>query len=180
MNVRSICLAILYEGETTGYEIRKLSTDGEYAYFVEASYGSIYPALSRLEEEKLVTSRIEQQDGKPARKVYSITEAGRRAFIDTLFNNIGDDVFRCEFLMFARFANELPADLVERRISERISMLGEHIVSLEELGAKRTTNTERWVLGVGLASLNQHRDYLIKHRHELIGMARPIPASAAE
>ena len=29
MNVRTICLSILYDGESTGYEIRKLSVDGE-------------------------------------------------------------------------------------------------------------------------------------------------------
>lgn len=180
MNVRSICLAILYEGETTGYEIRKLSTDGEYAYFVEASYGSIYPALSRLEDEKLVTSRVEQQDGKPARKVYSITPAGRRAFVNTLFEKPGEDVFRSEFLMFARFANEVPADLVEKRISERISAFDEHIARLEELGKERRTDTDQWVVGYGLASLRLCRDYLNDHKHDLISMARPVAASAAE
>ena len=44
MNVRTICLAILYDGEATGYEIRKLSVEGEYSYFIDASFGSIYPA----------------------------------------------------------------------------------------------------------------------------------------
>ena len=85
MNVRTICLAILYDGEATGYEIRKLSVEGEYSYFVDASFGSIYPALARLEAESLVTSRVEQQDGRPAKKIYSITAAGRTAFIASLF-----------------------------------------------------------------------------------------------
>ena len=77
MNVRTICLAILFEGESTGYEIRKLSVEGEYSYFVDASFGAIYPALQKLEADKLVTSRVEQQDGKPAKKIYVITELGR-------------------------------------------------------------------------------------------------------
>ena len=50
MNVRTICLAILYDAEATGYEIRKLSVEGEYSYFIDASYGAIYPALAKLEE----------------------------------------------------------------------------------------------------------------------------------
>lgn len=73
MNVRTICLSILYEGESTGYEIRKLSIEGEYSYFVDASYGSIYPALAKLEQDGLVTSRVEAQAGKPAKKIYAIT-----------------------------------------------------------------------------------------------------------
>ncbi|HHY48365.1 MAG TPA: PadR family transcriptional regulator, partial [Alphaproteobacteria bacterium] len=55
MNVRTICLAILYDEEASGYEIRKLVVEGEYSYFIDASYGSIYPALQKLEAEKLVT-----------------------------------------------------------------------------------------------------------------------------
>ncbi len=108
MNVRTICLAILYDGDSTGYEIRKLSVEGEYAYFIDASFGSIYPALAKLEAEGLVTSHVEQQDGKPAKKIYSITETGRRAFINSLFEKLGDDEFRSQFLLFARFAAELP------------------------------------------------------------------------
>lgn len=121
MNVRTICMAILYDGDATGYEIRKLSVEGEYSYFIDASYGSIYPALARLEQEKLVTSRVEQQDGKPAKKVYSITTAGRTAFIHSLFEKLGEDEFRSEFLLFLRFASELPQSLVEQRLNEKSS-----------------------------------------------------------
>lgn len=51
MNVKTVCLAILTQGETTGYEIRKRSTEGDFSFFLEASFGSIYPALSKLEED---------------------------------------------------------------------------------------------------------------------------------
>ena len=84
MNVRTLCLSILYNGEASGYDIRRMCTEEEFAYFVEASYGSIYPALAKLEEDGLVTSRTEQQDGKPAKKIYSITDAGRDAFVAAL------------------------------------------------------------------------------------------------
>src|SRR5271170_2548708 len=42
--------------------------------FWSESYGQIYPALKRLEKKGLVQARAE---GKRARKVYSITGAGR-------------------------------------------------------------------------------------------------------
>lgn len=41
MNVRTLCLSVLYEGEATGYDIRRMCTEGEFAYFIEASFGSI-------------------------------------------------------------------------------------------------------------------------------------------
>ncbi len=77
MDVRTICLGILTRGDATGYEIKKLFEDDGYQHFVEASFGSIYPALNRLTEEGLVSVRAEAQEKRPDRKVYSITPAGR-------------------------------------------------------------------------------------------------------
>eukprot|EP00873_Tetraselmis_striata_P030136 jgi/Tetstr1/450400/TSEL_037436.t1 len=133
MNVRTLCLSFLYTQDASGYEIRKLCTEGGGAYFVEASFGSIYPALAKLEDDELVTSRIEHQDGKPSKKIYSITEAGRAAFCDALHEPLGDDVFRSPFLLFARFAHLLDPDLVKSRIEDRLAYLDAQIVELKEL-----------------------------------------------
>ena len=69
MNVKTLCLSILYNGDASGYDIRRMCTDEEFAYFVEASYGSIYPALAKLEEEGSVTSQLVPQDGKDRKSV---------------------------------------------------------------------------------------------------------------
>ncbi|MCZ4299639.1 PadR family transcriptional regulator, partial [Henriciella marina] len=74
--------------ETTGYEIRKRSTEGDFSFFLEASFGSIYPALSKLEEDGFVTSHVQAQEGKPAKRVYSITQVGRESFINSLFEDL--------------------------------------------------------------------------------------------
>jgi DNA-binding PadR family transcriptional regulator len=179
MNARTLCLSILYEGEATGYEIRKLSVEGECSYFVEASYGSIYPALQKLEAEKLVTSRVEQQDGKPAKKIYAITEAGRQSFISSLFEKLGEDEFRSEFLLFARFASELPASLVEQRLRERVVMIDEQMAEIDKLSAQHTHPADAWVIGYGKECLTIARDYIHTHMHELIALARPDTGVAA-
>ena len=178
MNVRTICLAILTQGDTTGYDIRKRSTEGDFSYFVEASFGSIYPALSKLEEEGLVTSRVEPQEGRPAKRVYAITPSGREQFINSLFEDLNQDVFRSEFMLFLRFAEELPRDLVEKRISERISLANDEIKSLEEMGADLEARADRWVLDYALSCLRQARDYLNEHKDEIFAMAQPTEASA--
>ena len=56
MNAKTLILAILNFQESTGYEIRKMSTEGAYSYFVDISYGSIYPTLAKLEADGFVTS----------------------------------------------------------------------------------------------------------------------------
>lgn len=179
MNVRTLCLAILFDCDATGYEIRKLSTEGEYAYFVEASFGAIYPALAKLEDEKLVISHVEMQEGRPAKKVYSITESGRRAMLSSLFETLDEDVFRSEFLLFARFAPHLPRSLVETRLNERIESLDAELVELDKLHEKIGHDADAWVLGYGQACLRVAREHIATHMHKLIAMARPDAASAA-
>lgn len=179
MNVRTICLAILYDGEATGYEIRKLSVEGEYSYFIDASYGSIYPALARLEAEALVTSRVEHQDGKPAKKIYSITAAGRTAFINSLFDDLGEDEFRSEFLLFLRFASELPASLVETRLNERVEQIETMLADFDKLSQEHTHPGDAWVIDYGRTCMVAARDYIRAHRGELIAMARPDSGTAA-
>jgi len=182
MNVRTLCLSILYDGEATGYEIRRCSVEGECAYFVEASYGSIYPALSRLEDDGLVSSRIEPQDGKPAKKIYVITEAGRRVFIDALQEPLGEDVFRSPFLLFARFAHLLPADLVEARLMEQLERMREKRKAIESIENEPNINAaDRWIIDYGKAQMGLAEDFLTSRMHELVALARrPTEQAVAE
>ena len=84
MNVKTLCLAILSFGEATGYDIRKFAADGPFSYFIESSFGSVYPALDRLWREGLIERRQERRPGKPSRNVYALTEAGRKALVEAL------------------------------------------------------------------------------------------------
>lgn len=179
MNVKTLCLAILYDGDVTGYDIRKMAAEGEYGYFVEASFGAIYPALAKLEADGLVSSRIEPQDGKPARKVYQVTNAGRAEFQGELFENLTTDVFRSEFLLFARFAYLLPVELVQARVDEQLADLNDQLQHLEKLKENNTHAGENWILHHGRCCLTTARDHLIEHSPELLAMAKQT-ADAAE
>ncbi len=140
MNIQTLCLSILYDKDVTGYEIRKLSTTGNYAYFVEASFGSIYPALNKLEKNGFVTSRLEAHAGSPTKKIYSITDKGRSQFHNSLFDELGEDIFRSEFLLFARFVSLLPVALVKQRLNERLASLKEKYKALESMIAPELHN----------------------------------------
>ena len=180
MNVRTVCLSILYEGEATGYDIRQLCVDGDCAYFVEASFGSIYPALAKLEEDGLVTSRTQQQKGKPAKKVYSITDAGREAFTEALAAPLGEDVLRSPFLLFARYAHLLPRDLVETRANEFLEKLIDGHRKLEDAFEGRTSTAgDTWVISYGRAMMEVAERHMRSHMHELITLARAEPTKDA-
>ena len=171
MNVRTLCLAILGCGDSTGYEIRKLSTEGHFSHFVDASYGSIYPALTRLEQEGLVTAREETQPGKPARKVYSITEVGRAAFVDALSKPVQKDVFKSEFLLIAMYAELMDPDDLRRAIEGQIAYLQGELAIIEAAEKDVDLEGASWVADYGRVCLQQSLDYILESRAQLEAIA---------
>lgn len=171
MNVRTLCLAILYFGDATGYEIKKLSMDGKYSHFVDASFGSIYPSLARLEKEGLVTCREETHPGKPPRKVYSITAAGRSDFVQSLYDPPAPDVFRSEFLLIAMCAEILPPAVVRRAIETRMAQLRAEIDHLTQISSESGHPGTLWAVDYGLSCLQNSLEYLNTYRSELEALA---------
>ncbi len=185
MNVRTLCLAILNFGDATGYEIKKLSIEGKYSHFVDASFGSIYPALSRLEQEGMVTFREETTPGKPPRKIYSITDSGRQAFVDSLQEPPAPDIYRSEFLMIAICAHILPPEVVSRAVNTQIAHLEREIAHLHEIASeKEGTGIEfagsQWAVNLGLACFTSSLNNLKASRDELEDIAeRAVSAPEA-
>lgn len=69
-------LAVLRDEESYGFDIvRALSSAGELV----TSEGTIYPLLSRLRRDRLVTTTWRESAAGPPRRYYQITDAGRRA-----------------------------------------------------------------------------------------------------
>jgi DNA-binding PadR family transcriptional regulator len=167
MDVRTICLGILTRGDATGYEIRKLFEEGGYQHFVEASFGSIYPALSRLTEDGLVSVREEAQEKRPDRKVYSITAMGRTAFIGALMKPLPEDKHRSPFAFAMLFAHLLPAERVHSMTDEYIRQCQSHLDHIAEHDAPDAAPGERFVMGLGRTIFTAMLDYLGTHRTDI-------------
>jgi DNA-binding PadR family transcriptional regulator len=83
MDAKTIILGFLMYGSMTGYELKKFFSIS-FSFFSGLSYGSIYPALRKMEKEGLITMRLEVQDSAPNRKVYTITDLGKKTFAEAL------------------------------------------------------------------------------------------------
>ena len=69
-------LAVVRDDESYAFDIvRELANAGELV----TSEGTIYPLLSRLRRDRLVTTTWRESDAGPPRRYYRITDAGRRA-----------------------------------------------------------------------------------------------------
>lgn len=167
MNVRTLCLGILNFEDATGYEIRKMSIDGKYSHFVDASYGSIYPALNKLETDGMVTCREETQPGKPARKIYSIAPAGREELVKSLCEPPSPDVFRSEFLMIAISAEMLPREVVSKALDAQAAHLRQELYMIEQIECNAVHPSFRWAAKYGKHCMTQSLQYLEDNRPAL-------------
>ncbi len=69
-------LLLLSERPMYGYEIIR-ELEKRFSGYWKPKTGTIYPALEKLEQKKLVTSRIEFREDAPDRKHYALTGNGQ-------------------------------------------------------------------------------------------------------
>jgi len=80
VSLRYAILSLLAHDPLSGYELMKLF-DGSVGYFWHASHPQIYKELARLERNGDVTHRSVEQRGRPTKKIYSLSDSGRKALL---------------------------------------------------------------------------------------------------
>ncbi|WP_042422474.1 PadR family transcriptional regulator [Streptacidiphilus anmyonensis] len=82
MALRNAIMATLLEGEASGYDLAK-GFDASVANFWAATPQQLYRELDRMAADGLVRARVVEQERRPNKRLFSLTEAGRaelRAF----------------------------------------------------------------------------------------------------
>lgn len=87
-------LALLRDGELYAFEL--VRTLGQLDSLV-TSEGTIYPLLSRLRRDGLVTTTWRESEAGPPRRYYRLTDAGTRSL----------EVFRADWLRFRDSVDQL-------------------------------------------------------------------------
>ncbi len=174
MHVKTLCLAILSMGDASGYEIKKL-LEGPFSHIHEASFGAIYPALARLQEEGLVTCQERSQEKRPDKKVYALTQQGRFELIQELEIIPGPDRIRSDFLVLMLYGHLLPPAHIEKVIDRRIEIYRGVLGDLEKIDDAAVPVGEQscgeFVRGYGRALLNAGLEYIEENRHLVEGAA---------
>lgn len=161
MNVRTLCLGYLSLREATGYEIKKDFEEGLFCHFMEASYGSIYPALNQLAVEGMVTVREEEQSGKPDKKVYAITPVGVTALTKELQVLPARDKYKSEFLFIMLLQHHIPHDHRIASIEKQLADLKADLLNIAECKAECAEDPAgSFVMGYGEAVLTASVTYL--------------------
>lgn len=168
MNVRTLCLGILALEDASGYEIKKAVEEGMFAHFIDASYGSIYPALTQMLADGHVSVREELHPGKPAKKVYSITTAGQTALRKALHVTPQEDKYKSEFLFQALFKDKMSPDHLNDVFEGQLAYLKRELAQIEQCSASAEPGSGHgFVNGYGHAVLSAAIEYMESARKSL-------------
>lgn len=177
LDVKTLCLGVLTQGEASGYDIKK-QFEQVFSYFYVASFGSIYPALTQLAQEGFVVCREESHPNRPDRKVYALTRAGRERLIEALETTPPRHRIRSEFYALLHFAHLLPSARVQELVEERIADVNRTLEEIERMQARFKDEdcplepAQRFEIELALHTLRAHRDFIVRNSKRLFEEAR--------
>ncbi len=161
---------MLSDGEASGYDLKK-QFESSFGHFFAAGFGSIYPALSSLAKDGLVSFIEVPQEGRPDRKVYSITDQGHQHLLKALEDPSPSHKVRSEFLAMMCFAHLMRPQQIEAVLDNRVKESARY---LEIFNQFETSCMKDWpqgmkfVLGFGKAIMQTITQYIDENRHMLL------------
>lgn len=153
MSLRYGILGFLSKWDASGYDIKK-EFDDFMNIFWHSHLSQIYPELSKLEKEELVESRMVPQDGKPHKKVYSITSGGVNELSKWLLTHPETPKIKDSFLMQSFFMDNIPAEEVifqlkcyQKERQQRLDKMNRTLQEKWESIKERNVMTPRILMG---------------------------------
>ena len=183
MSLEYAILGYLNNCPSSGYDLKR-ALDKAIRHFWPADQSQIYKSLARLAENALATVEVVPQDGRPNRKVYHITEAGRAALLSWLSSPPDSEEIRQPFLIQVFFSGLLSDEEVIsvleakakelRRTLDSCTNINEVIPHSEEDGTTPremffrvlTLESGLWAAHARLTWLEQAIDRIRKKDHE--------------
>lgn len=158
---------MLTDGEASGYDLKK-TFESSFAHCFAAGFGSIYPALASLAEQGYVSCREIPQQGKPDRKVYRITAAGRQQLLTELDDPAPSHKVRSEFLATMAFAHLMTPQQINTVLDNRLEDVERNLAAIREFensSDKEWPQGVQFTLGLGRTMMNAMKTYIEENRH---------------
>ena len=122
-------LALLAAEPAHGYEIKRGLEERFGAVVAPLNAGQVYTTLQRLTRDELVADDAVAQQGRPDKRVYRLTDAGRRSLEEWVGTASAPTRLRDDFFMKLVFAHAIgladPAELIDRQRAVYLRALGE-------------------------------------------------------
>jgi len=132
VSIRHLILGLLTQQPMSGYDIKRSLKS--LSWLVDSpSFGSIYPTLRALREDDLVTVEVAPRQGKPPRKIYTITEAGRLALREWMDQPVAPDASLKTFVIRLILANNFSHTGLIAHLQQRRSQVAAHHATLKQI-----------------------------------------------
>ena len=177
--IEILILRNLWRRPAHGYELRKRV---EAVTGVRLNNNSLYPALRRFEEAGAVTKTVQEQQGRPSRVVYELTDVGRSLLHD-LLADLPPDAAQddTEFMTrLGQFSFLSPAERLAV-LDARDRALAERLDRVPALRAR--ADDEQWstlVTAEIIARAEHERAWLVSLRRAAAEAPEPTDCAAGE
>lgn len=122
MSMEHAILGFLTYNSYSGYDLQKLFDDS-VGHFWSATQSQIYRTLNRMEGDGWVRQELIEQDDRPDRKVYHITEEGQRELTTWLSDPVMAPPYRHPWLLQVFFAHNLSTAAIQMLLLKRADYL---------------------------------------------------------
>jgi DNA-binding PadR family transcriptional regulator len=127
--MRHAVLALLADEPAHGYEIKRALEERFGTVIAPLNAGQVYTTLQRLQRDELVADDAVAQTGRPDKRVYRLTAAGREALQEWLGAASAPTRLRDDFFMKLVLAHSMgladPGELIARQRQTYLRSLGQ-------------------------------------------------------
>ena len=135
MALRHAILATLLEGEASGYDLSK-GFDASVANFWMATPQQLYKELEAMQAQGLVAARIVEQDRRPNKRLYALTEAGRAELSDFTGRPAKPTAIRDELLVKVQALDVGDAESVRTAIAGHLELSRTKLARYDRIRAR--------------------------------------------
>ena len=162
MAVEETLLGLLRRNARHGYDLaREFAPGTALGGIVRLEMGMLYTHLKKLEREGFVRAEIETQGARPPRKVFEITDDGRRMLARWLARPVEHTRdLRLEFLLKLYIARDDEPEVAQRLMTQQQEVCERFVTSLTEQVIAERDDFRRLVLEMRLAQNRALLDWL--------------------
>lgn len=128
--INNIILGLLSKKELTTYDI-KLAMDKSISKFYSNSFGSINPAIKKLEKNKMITCS-ELVENSRLKKIYQITQKGKESYTNWTKEPIKQGRLKDEVLIRIFFLADSDKEQQKKLIQDYLDELNSSKIELEQ------------------------------------------------
>lgn len=143
MSLPHAILTALFDDDLTGYELAR-QFEVSLGFFWQASHQQIYRELKKLLNEQLLDAKDVPQQGKPDKKIYSLTNKGRDSLSDWVMQTSKARSGKDELLIRLYNLGQGQDDSIIEAIEQRLQRREERLKLYLRIEAKNYQNPERF------------------------------------